>query len=68
MLPNDNIGYPKLFMSRQRASEKHVQQVVNNFAANWAATVSDWPLVSISVSVLAGCQHRRVRPANDQSL
>ena len=39
-----NIGYPKLFMSCQRAIGKLAQQVVNNFAANRAATVSDWLL------------------------
>jgi hypothetical protein len=30
-------------MSCQRAFGKLAQQVVNNFAANRAATVSDWP-------------------------
>jgi len=54
-------------MGCQRAIEKLAQQAVNNFAANRAATVSDWPLGFISVSVLSGCPHRRVRPANDQS-
>ena len=39
-----NIGYPKLFMGCERANEKRAQQPVNNFAANRAATVSDWPL------------------------
>jgi hypothetical protein len=28
----------------ERANGKPAQQVVNNFAANRAATVSDWPL------------------------
>jgi hypothetical protein len=28
----------------QRAFKKRVQQMVNNLAANRAATVSDWPL------------------------
>jgi hypothetical protein len=46
--PNDDIGHPKLFMSCQRASGKLAQQVVNNFAANRAATLSDWPLGFIS--------------------
>jgi hypothetical protein len=27
----------------ERAIGKHAQQIVNNFAANRAATVSDWP-------------------------
>jgi hypothetical protein len=31
-------------MGCQRAFEKPAQQVVNNFAANRAATVSGWPL------------------------
>jgi len=31
-------------MGCQRALEKRAQQVVNNFAANQAATGSDWPL------------------------
>jgi len=31
-------------MGCQRAFEKRAQQAVNNFAANRAATVSDWPL------------------------
>ena len=35
-------------MSCQRASGKLAQQVVNNFAANRAATLSDWPLGFIS--------------------
>jgi len=30
-------------MDCQRAVKKRAQQVVNNFAANRAATVSDWP-------------------------
>jgi hypothetical protein len=55
-------------MSCQRAFGKPAQQVVHNFAANRAAAVSDWPLGFISVSVLSGCPHRRVRPANEQSL
>jgi hypothetical protein len=38
-----NIGYPKLFMICERAIGKPAQQIVNNFAANRAATVSDWP-------------------------
>jgi len=37
-----NIGYPKLFMICERAIGKPAQQIVNNFAANRAATVSDW--------------------------
>jgi hypothetical protein len=52
----------------QRAFKKRVQQIVNNLAANRAATLSDWPFGFISVSVLSGFPHRRVRPANDQSL
>jgi hypothetical protein len=35
-------------MSCQGASGKLAPQVVNNFAANRAATVSDWPLGFIS--------------------
>ncbi len=45
---NADIGYPKLFMGCQRAFGKLAQQVVNNFAANRAASVSDWPLGFIS--------------------
>ena len=41
--PKKNIGYPKLFMICERAIGKPAQQIVNNFAANRAATVSDWP-------------------------
>jgi hypothetical protein len=48
--------------------EKPAERVVNNFAANRAATGSDWPLGFISVIGFSGCPHRRVRPANDQSL
>src|ERR1019366_8950173 len=33
----------KLCMSCERAFGKLAQQVVNNFAANPAATISDWP-------------------------
>jgi hypothetical protein len=43
MWPKKNIGYPKLFMICERAIGKPAQQIVNNFAANRAATVSDWP-------------------------
>jgi hypothetical protein len=43
-LPAVDIGYPKLFMICERAIGKHAQQIVNNFAANRAATVSDWPV------------------------
>jgi D-arabinose 5-phosphate isomerase GutQ len=35
-------------MSWERAIGKLAQRVVNNFAANRAATVSDWRLVFIS--------------------
>jgi len=38
-------------MGCQRALEERAQQVVNNFAANQAATVSDWLLGFISVLV-----------------
>ena len=31
-------------MGCERANEERAQQPVNNFAANRAATVSDWPL------------------------
>jgi hypothetical protein len=41
-------------MSCERAFGKLAQQVVNNFAANRAAPVSDWPLGFISVSVRTG--------------
>jgi hypothetical protein len=52
----------------ERAIGKHAQQIVNNFAANRAATVSDWPFGSIFGIGLHRFPHRRVRPANDQSL
>jgi hypothetical protein len=42
-LDRSDIGYPKLFMICERAIGKPAQQIVNNFAANRAATVSDWP-------------------------
>jgi hypothetical protein len=35
-------------MNCERAIGKHAEQVVNNFAANGAGTVSDWPLGFIS--------------------
>jgi len=41
--PNENIGYPKLFTSCERVLGKAAQQIVNNFAANRAATVTEWP-------------------------
>jgi hypothetical protein len=44
MMPDDNIGYPKLFVSCKRAFKKPAQRAVNNFAANRTATASDWPL------------------------
>jgi hypothetical protein len=47
MLPNDDMGYPKLFMGCQHASGMLVPHVVNDVAANRAATVSDWPSVSL---------------------
>ena len=43
MWSNVDIGYPKLFMSWERAIGEPAQQIVNNFAANRAATVSEWP-------------------------
>jgi hypothetical protein len=55
-------------MNCQRVIGKLAQQVVNNFAANQAATVSDWPLGFISVSFALVFPHWRARPANDQSL
>ena len=55
-------------MGCQRAIGKLAQQVVNNFAANRAATVSDWPLGFISVSVRLVFPPRRARSANVQSL
>ena len=63
-----NIGYPKLFTDCQRAFELPVPQAVNNFAANQAATRSDWPLAFNAVLVSTGCPHRRVRSSNVQSL
>jgi len=44
-MPNDNIGYPKLF-SGGAAGRREAPAVptVNNFAASRAATVSEWPL------------------------
>ena len=39
-----NIGYPKLFMGCERAIKKPVQLVLNNFAANRTASMSEWPL------------------------
>jgi len=41
-------------MSCQRAFGKLAPQVVNNFAANGAAPVSDWPFGLIAVSVRSG--------------